>query len=186
MDLILSLTCCNQSTVHERRVIWISVSFPSPCRCTCSSTHENIGEPAIIFFTGSLLASGRRTGSLHWCTCRRPPPSPHPPSTLRPSAASTGGITGAAFLAADNEHGTEWTLESRLHTAEVGGNKQQKEDSDRHRWVTDGRGNWQRAELLLCFCFYLGKKKLWSLSVWYIDFFTGARFAKCFIEGTFQ
>lgn len=59
-----------------------------------------------------------------------PPPTPPP---LRPSAASTGGITGAAFLAADNEHGTEWTLESRLHTAEVGGNKQQKEDSDRHR-----------------------------------------------------
>lgn len=92
MDLILSLTCRNQSTVHEWRVIWISVSFPSPCRCTCSSTHENIGEPAIIFFTGSLLASGRRTGSLHWCTCRRPPPPPHPSAHQRHQQAASQGL----------------------------------------------------------------------------------------------
>ena len=83
---------------------FITLIPTSRCQSTCSTTHKNKCEPAIIFFTGSLLASGLQ----------------YRHSVVSVDTHSSQHHRGA-FLAADNKHRAEWTLQSRLHTTERGG-----------------------------------------------------------------
>lgn len=76
------------------------VNAPRCCQTTCSSSHQILCEPAIIFFTGSA----------HRSLCGR---SVH--------TSGSGGVTDLQFWAADNERQAEWTLRRRLQRAAKGG-----------------------------------------------------------------
>lgn len=115
----VNLEYCNHSTIlkwccKRMSACPCALSFTSRCQNTCSSTHQTIPEPAIIFLQALSWPQAYSTGSPLYHT---------------PSSSSSRQHHRAAFLAADNKRGAEWTLQSSLQAAERRGSyTQQRQD----------------------------------------------------------